>query len=216
MGSIGRPCGCLTVAVLAAPVIWDTTAPRHLALAARHRLLVSVTGLLVAREVADPSDPSGRGLLAADPDELSEIAASERHFRLRYGRHRDRADRDRAVALATLRSDPDLQVVDLTVEEQEDMHVLATPAGQRRLGLAAALGRGERATLAVAANRDWIAGLDDAAARSVAEQWRVQVMTTQDFLRRAAADLTLTRDEAEQINRQLIDGGFFGDAQLWP
>jgi hypothetical protein len=203
------------VAVLAAPVIWDTTAPRHLALASRYRLLVSVTGLLVARVVADPSDPGGQQLLAAAPDELSEIAAAERHFRFRYSRHRDGADSDRANALATLRSDPDLQVVDLTIDEQEDMDVLATPAAQRRLGLAMPLGRGERATLAVAANRDWTAGLDDAAARSVAEQWRVPVMTTQDFLRLAAADLTVTREEARQINRELLGGGFFGEAQLW-
>lgn len=144
--------------------VWDTTGPRHLALAGRLRLLVAVTGLVVTRPVADPADPHGQALLRHRGDDLSEFAASERHFLRRYDTAGDAEDLQRAEALAAARASRDLRVLDLSDTELEDMDVLASEAFADRLGLTVPLGRGERATLAVASNRELTAGLDDRAA----------------------------------------------------
>jgi hypothetical protein len=92
-------------------VIWDTTAPRHLALAGALDVLIAVTGLRLPRIVADPSEPTGDDLLIKDPDALSEICASEWHFLWKFRRHNDLADLVHAERLAGVRKRPELIVV---------------------------------------------------------------------------------------------------------
>ena len=197
-------------------VVWDVTAPRHLALARRADLMMAVTGLTVPRHVADPTEPTGTDILLQPWDSLSELAAAEHHFLTRSRRTGSMEDLDRSRRLAEIRMHPDLRVIDLIEQEQEDMDVLASRGFTKRMGFSLGLGSGERAVLAVAANRDWVAGLDDGAARAAAQEWGVPVMTTQDLLRAAADRLLVTRAEAEAINRTMIGDGFFGQQQLYP
>lgn len=196
------------------PVVWDVTAPRALAAAGRADLLFSVTGLWVPRTVADPADPQGDALLNAAPGDLSELAAAEQHFRHRHRRLGDAEDYDRAVRMAAVRSDPNLRVLDLSAEELDDMRVLESPGFRQRLGHVLPLGRGERAALAVAANRELIAGLDDAAARAAADDWGVPTMTTQDLLRAAVAGRVISDRVARAVNDRLLAEGFYGEPDL--
>lgn len=198
-------------------VVWDVTAPRHLALVGRADLLFAVTGLTVPRQVADPADPTGEDILLRQWESLSELAAAEQHFLSLSRRTGNIEDLDRSRRLAAVRTHPDLQVVDLTEEERDNMAVLASRGFAERMGFTlGGLGTGERAVLAVSANRDCIAGLDDGAARDAAREWGVPVMTTQDLLRAAVDGLLITREEAEAINTALLHDGFYGQQQLYP
>lgn len=197
-------------------VIWDVTAPRAPATVGHSDLLFEVTGLTVPRVVADPSDPIGDDLLDVDVGGLSELAAAEQYFRhrLRYRQSADPADYDRAVRLANLRQHPDLRVIDLDSDEADNAKVLASPAFRKRLGQTLPLGRGEIAVIAVAVNREYVAGLDDGAARAAAAEWGVQTMTTQDLLRAAIERGVKSPGEAQAINDAILAEGFRGDAQL--
>jgi hypothetical protein len=99
-------------------VVWDVTAPRHLALEGRADILFAVTGLTVPRRVADPTESSGADLLLRDWDSLSELAAAEHHFLTRSRRTGSMEDLARSCRLAGVRMHPDLQVIDLTEEER--------------------------------------------------------------------------------------------------
>lgn len=195
-------------------VVWDATAPRHLALAGALDVLIAVTGLRAPRIVADPSEPTGDDLLITDPDALSEIASAEWHFLWKFRRHNDLADFVRADRLAAMRSHPNLIVVDLTGVERDDFEVFAGEAFARRHDLLVPLGRGERAVIAVAANRRWTAGLDDGAAREVAKALRVTVTTTQQLLITAIAKDYLSGPGANELYGRLLDGGFRGPPDL--
>jgi predicted nucleic acid-binding protein len=196
-------------------VVWDATAPRHLALADALDILIAVTGLRTPRIVADPSEPSGDDLLICNPDTLSEISSAEWHFLYEFRRHGDLADFQRAGRLAAVRKRPELIVEDLTEDEQDDFEVYASQAFTRRHDLLVPLGRGERAVIAVAGNRQWTAGLDDGAARAVAEALGVAVITTQQLLITAVTQGHLSKAEANDLYRRLLDGGFWGPPDLY-
>lgn len=195
-------------------VVWDTTAPRHLALADALDVLVAVTGLRLPQIVADPSEPTGNDLLIKDPDALSEISAAEWHFLWKFRRHNDLADLVHAERLAAVRKRPELIVVDLTDAEHDDFEVFASEAFTHRHGLLVPLGRGERAAIAVAANRQWTAGLDDGAARTVATALGVTITTTQQLLIAAVAQGHLSEAQADDLYGRLLDGGFRGPPDL--
>lgn len=195
-------------------VVWDATAPRHLALADALDILLAVTGLRTPRIVADPSEPSGDDLLIRNPDALSEISSAEWHFLYEFRRHGDLADFGRAGRLAAVRKRPELIVEDLTDDEQDDFEVYASQAFTRRHDLLVPLGRGERAVIAVAGNREWTAGLDDGAARTVAEALGVAVTTTQQLLITAITQGHLSDAEANDLYGRLLDGGFWGPPDL--
>ena len=69
--------------------------------------------------------------------------------------------------------------------------------------------------IAVAANRECIAGVDDAAARAAADEWGVPTVTTQDLLRAAIAEGVASAAEAEAVNALMLAEGFFGTPHLW-
>lgn len=195
-------------------VVWDVTAPRAFALVGRTDLLFAVTGVTVPRIVADTTDPVGDDLLTVQVHSLSELAAAEQHFRHKHRQKRDAADYDRATRLADLRRHPDLRVVDLDDDEIDDMAVLASAGFRKRLGHTTILGPGERAVIATAANREWIAGLDDAAAGAAADVWGVPTMTTQDLLRAAIAEQVISDAEADAVNAAILAEGFYGQPHL--
>src|SRR5262249_53198155 len=84
-------------------------------------VLFSVARPHVPRVVADPGDPYRENLLSSSSDRLSEFAAAERHFLMRYRRGSDIEDLKRSERLAELRRHPDLVIVDLDPTEAEDM-----------------------------------------------------------------------------------------------
>jgi len=112
----------------AAPVIWDTTGPRHLTIADHADVLFSVTRPHVPRVVADPNDPYREDLISSPPDRLSELAAAERHFLMRHRRGGDIEDLKRSTRLAELRRHPDLVIVDLDPTEAKDMMIMSSQA----------------------------------------------------------------------------------------
>ncbi len=127
---------------------------------------------------------------------------------------RDVEDYDRPVRLAALCQDPDLTVLDLD-DEVDEMEVMVSRAFLAKYGLVTPLGRGERAVLAIGANGEMVAGVDDGAARLVAVRLGVVTMTTQDLLRAAVAEAKLSEREAAGINADLLATGFRGTRQLW-
>jgi hypothetical protein len=196
-------------------VVWDTTAPRHLAVVNRIEILVTVTGLLAPRAVLDPADPSGDDLLARQPSTISEIACAEQRFLARHRQSRRLDDLAISERLRKLRVDPDTRVLDLTEQEADDAATFASSQFADRVGLLDGLGRGECAVLAVAASRELTAGIDDGAARKVASFIGVCVFTTEDLLRTAVARLLVSKAEAEGIHQSLLDQGFRGSASLY-
>lgn len=196
-------------------MVWDTTGPRHLALVERTDVLVAVTGLTVPRLVADPSDPIAEALLDVEASALSEVAGAERYFRDRHRRGGQVDDYERALRLSALRRHPELRVLDLEADEFDDMEVMASGAFVAKHGLVAPLGRGERAVIAIAANREMVAGLDDGVAQNIAlDAFGVVSMTTQDLLRAAIAEEKLSEAEASAINASLLANGFRGEPKL--
>jgi uncharacterized protein with PIN domain len=196
-------------------VVWDVTTPRHLSVVDKAHILVSVTGLLAPRVVVDPSDPSGDALLARRPSTISELAAAEQHFLARYRRCRRLDDLTISERLRKLRADPDVRVLDLTDDEMADATDFASSEYVYHHGLAAGLGRGECATLAIAANRELAAGLDDGAARRLAASIGVPVVTTEDLLRAAVDRCMISKNEAEDIQESLTGRGFRGSPSLY-
>ena len=196
-------------------VIWDTTAPRHLGAVGRHDILITATGMNVPRVVLDPADPTGEALLGHSVDGLSEIAAAEGWFRRSFRRSPNEADFQAAENLAKLRQDPEVRVVDFEADELDDATTFGSEAFANRMGLLAPLGKGEAAVLAVAANREWRAGLDEAAARGVADQLGIPTVTTQQWLTEQVATLSLGKREAQRVYEQMRRGGFRGPPDLW-
>lgn len=201
-----------------APEVCDTTRLRHLglraALADRWDLLFGPRGLTVPRVVADPDDPTGLELLDYGTDELSEIAGAERHFYTRWDAQGDQDALMYAQALQRVRQHADLRLVEPDQDEADTMAALANRAFSPDAARRVMLGRGERSVLAIADNREWIAGLDEAAARQIALEWGLTVITTQDALRRLVTNGVLGWGESEDINDRMIQGGFHGAQPL--
>ena len=196
-------------------VVWDATTPRHLSVVDQVHILVSVTGLLAPRVVIDPSDPSGDALLARQPSAISELAAAEQYFLARYRKYHRLEDFTTSERLRKLRTDPDTGVLDLTEDETADATDFASNEYVSHHGLAAGLGRGECAVLAIAANRELAAGLDDGAARRLAASIGVRVVTTEDLLRAAVDRSVVSKDDAESIQQSLVSRGFRGSLSLY-
>jgi predicted nucleic acid-binding protein len=197
--------------------VCDTSRLRHLGLLAARtgnwEWIFGPQGLTVPRQVVDPEDPVGGVLLDFDPQDLCELAQAERHHYVQYENSRDPEAWTRAQALELLRRHPEMRVVDPTAEELDDMEVLKARATLADPSRRVALGLGERAVLAIASNREWLAGLDDGAARAMAVEWDVTVRTTQDWLR-GLASRVIDVETAEDINDRLLSGGFRGRQPL--
>lgn len=193
--------------------VCDTTRLRHLGLLAalrgRWEWIFGPQGLTVPRQVVDPDDPAGDVLVEIDPQDLSELARAERHYYVEYEHTGDGGDWTRAHALEQLRRHPEMRVVDPTGDELDDMAALEARGTLADPSRRVTLGLGERAVLAIASNREWLAGLDDGAARQMALEWDVTVVTTQDWLRRLTPDV-IDIETAEDINFQILAGGFRG------
>ncbi len=193
--------------------VCDTTRLRHLGLLAalegRWEWIFGPQGLTVPRQVIDPDDPVGEVLVELGPQDLCELARAERHHYVQYEHTGDRDAWTRAHALEQLRRHPEVRVVDPSADELDDMAALEARATLADPNRRVALGLGERAVLAIASNRDWLAGLDDGAARQMATEWGVTVVTTQDWLRSLAPDV-IDFNTAEDINARMLAGGFRG------
>ena len=194
-------------------VVWDATAPRHLALADALDVLIAVTGLRTPRIVADPSEPSGDDLLIRNPDALSEISAAEWHLLYEF------------VVMVTwqtsgapgawLRYANVLNSSSRTSPMTSKMISRCMPARHSAADTTSSSPSGEeRAVIAVAGNREWTAGLDDGAARTVAEALGVAVATTQQLLITAITQGHLSETEANDLYGRLLDGGFWGPPDL--
>ena len=192
-------------------VICNTTPTRYFALASQLDLLSQICGgaIRVPRLVFDPEDD------ADDPPEfLSEIGASERYWAKRAS---TAEAAENWLRLGLLRTRGDLEVIDMSIEELERYAELASQATQSRFRLAAELGRGEAAVMAIAESRDWTAVMDDRDAITVLNQISpgTRTITTRDLLRSAVYDETLDTREADEVYRLMLERGYWGPPGLW-
>lgn len=193
-------------------VICNTTPVRYFALVGRIDLLVEAGGgrLTVPRVVFDPDE---------DPDLrptslLSEIGQSERYWAVRS--HAVDA-LEMLTRLRSLRSRTDVEAIDLADEELVILAEVSSRRLARDIGLAAPLGRGEAAVIAIAENRSWSAVIDDRAGRDslALRAPAVEVVTTREVLRASALDGPISSSEAEQIYGEMLARGYRGPANLW-
>lgn len=192
-------------------IICNTTPVRYFAIVARLDLLARACGgrLTVPRIVFDPEE---------DPDVrpaslLSEIGQSERYWAVRS--HSGDA-LEVLSRLRSLRSRHDVDAIDLDAE----LAIFAEVSSRqfaRQIGLAAPLGRGEAAVIAIAESRDWTAVIDDWAGREslALRAPAVEVLTTRELLRAAAVDGHVTSSEAEDIYSDMRARGYRGPEGLW-
>jgi predicted nucleic acid-binding protein len=193
-------------------IICNTTPVRYFAIVARVDILVGACGgrLVVPRIVFDPDE---------DPDLrpaslLSEIGQSERYWAVRS--HAGDA-LEVLSRLRSLRTRDDVGAIDL---DEAELAIFAEVSGRRfarEMGLAAPLGKGEAAVIAIAENRGWTAVVDDWAGReSLARRApAVEVLTTRELLRATALDGDLSSSEAEKIYAEMRARGYRGPEGLW-
>jgi predicted nucleic acid-binding protein len=193
-------------------IICNTTPVRYFAIVARVDLLVQTCGgrLTVPRIVFDPDE---------DPDVrpaslLSEIAQSERYWAVRS--HAGDA-LEVLTRLRSLRSRHDVEAVDLDDAELAIFAAVSSRQFAREIGLAAPLGRGEAAVIAIAENRGWTAVIDDWAGREslALRAPGVEVVTTRELLRSGALDGHVSSSEAEDIYAAMRARGYRGPEGLW-
>jgi predicted nucleic acid-binding protein len=193
-------------------VVCNTTPIRIFAVVGQFDLLVDAVdgSVRMPREVLDPEE---------DPDLpealLSEVGRAERHF---AKRSRDPEALERRQRLAALRRRADIQVVDLSDAELDRKAQLTSRSTARTHGLAAPLGAGEAAVMALAEGRGWAAVIDDAAARRVLAEIApgVAVMTSRELLVRAVTESDLLDSaEAMLIYADLLAAGYRGPAGLF-
>jgi predicted nucleic acid-binding protein len=193
-------------------VICNTTPVRYFAIVGRLDVLVDACGgrLTVPRIVFDPDE---------DPDVrpaslLSEIGRSERYWAARS----HAADAlEISARLRSIRARDDVEAIDLDDVELAIFAEVSSLRFARELGLAASLGKGEAAAIAIAENRDWPAIIDDWAGRECLAQRApgAGVMTTRDVLRTSALDGRLTSSEAEHVYAEMRARGYRGPEGLW-
>jgi predicted nucleic acid-binding protein len=193
-------------------IICNTTPVRYFAIVARLDLLARACGgrLTVPRIVFDPDE---------DPDVrpaslLSEIGQSERYWAVRS--HAEDA-LEVLSRLRSLRSRQDVDVIDLDDAELASFAEVSRRQFARKIGLAAPLGRGEAAVIAIAENRDWTAVIDDWAGRESLSLRApgVEVLTTRELLRTAAVDGHVSSSEAEDVYAEMRTKGYRGPEGLW-
>jgi predicted nucleic acid-binding protein len=200
------------VSPLGPDTICNTTPLRHLALARRVDLLSTVLGgsIRTPRQVFDDEeDPEGPAY------QVSELGQSQRYFA-------DRADdgemAERWGRLLELRARSDIEVIDLNDDELEAYAEVQTGEFAKGAGLAAALGPGEAAVIAIAENRGWAAVLDDAAGRTVLADRApaCEVATTRHVIRLAVTEYELLdSSEAQILYDSLRADGYRGPTSLW-
>jgi predicted nucleic acid-binding protein len=191
-------------------ILCNTTPTRIFALVGRFDLLVELCDgeVLVPRAVFDPDeDPDG-------PRDLnSEIARSERYWR---SRSIDPDAIENWFELCALRERSDITIIDLTLEEEIRYAELQNREIQARLGLAARLGPGEAAVIAISESRGLIAAIDDGAARRVLAELSpgTSVTTTRELLQKAVSAELLDSIEAQDLYEHMLDKGYRGPP-LW-
>jgi predicted nucleic acid-binding protein len=194
------------------PAICNTTPVRYFALVGRFDLLVRVLGgeVHVPRIVLDPDEETD----AVPASLLSEIGQSERYWAARASGSEALEDWSR---LRMLRQRTDIEIVDLDDEELNSFAHVSGRAFALEIGLAAPLGRGEAAVIAIAESRGWRAILDDAGARNALKHRNpaAQVQTTVDLLRAAAAQGLLLTADAETVYAEMRAKGYRGPDRLW-
>ncbi len=190
----------------------NTTPVRIFAITGQFDLLAEAVGgtVRVPREVLDPEE---------DPDLpealLSEVGRAQRYFSKRSS---DAEALQRRERLAALRTRPDIEIIDLEAAEQERKAELTSRATAGSHGLAAPLGQGEAAVMALAERREWLAVVDDAAARQVlaAIAPTVGVVTSRELLVRAATDSgALDSALAMLIYSDMLAAGYRGPPDLF-
>jgi hypothetical protein len=193
------------------PALCDTTPLRYFAIVGQFDLLVSTLGapLHAPRQVFDPDDRI---------DELgslvSEIGDSERHYMRRQARSPEATDN--WSRLRAIRQRQDIITIDLTDEEDAAYTELRSQTFTRSHALAAPLGRGEAAVIAIAEARNQRVVMDDGPARRILNERSPghQIMTTRDALR-AAAGRAVESPEAEIIYSDMLAAGYRGPPSLW-
>jgi predicted nucleic acid-binding protein len=192
------------------PIICNTTPTRIFALVDRFDLLVSVCAgeVVVPRAVLDPDDdPDGPA------DLQSEIARAERYWEMRS---RAPDAMECWFRLRARRTRTDIRVVELTDDELVRFAELQSREIQRRFALAARLGPGEAAVMAIAEARRWTAAIDDAKAREVMAELSPgsTTVTTRELVRRAVYMELLDSTEADVVYNDMLDKGYRGPP-LW-
>ncbi len=189
----------------------NTTPTRYFALTGHMDLLASIchgtirVPRLVFDDADDPTGPS---------DLLSEIGASEQYWAKRSQRTEAA---EYWLRLGNLRTRTDIQIVDMEVSELERYAELVSRTVQRRFGLAAQLGRGEAAVIAIAEAREWVAVMDDWEARIVLQELSpsTRSVTTRDFLKAAVFEQVIDTGSADGIYQAMLEAGYRGPPTLW-
>lgn len=193
--------------------VCDATPIRHFAVVGQFDLLIEALGgaLRTPRQIFDPDDQ-----VDVPGSLVSEIGNSERHFRRRSAA--DAEATDRWSRLRSLRLRDDIVVLDLTLDEDDAYTELMSLAFTRAHRLAAPLGRGEAAVIAIAESRGYRVVMDDGPARRVLKERSPghDVETTRDVLRVAVTEQELISSaEAQIVYGDMIEGGYRGPQSLW-
>jgi predicted nucleic acid-binding protein len=175
-------------------------------------LLVAALGGTVRtpRQVFDPDDAVDEPFAL-----VSELGNSERHFRRRS---HDPEAMDRWSRLRSLRQRDDIDVVDLEADEEASYTELVSAEFARQNRLAAPLGKGEAAVIAIAENRGDRAVIDEHVGRRILEDRSPGhgVLTTREVLRVAVTEQDLVSSaEAQIIYADMLADGYRGPENLW-
>jgi predicted nucleic acid-binding protein len=196
------------------PTVCDTTALRHFAIVSQFDLLVRALGgtVFAPRQVFDDQDDVDTpGVL------VSELGASERYYRRRSAREPEASDK--WSRLRSLRQRNDIEILDLAHDDDEEATYaeLTSLDLARRYGLAAPLGPGEAAVIAIATHRGMRAALDEYAGRHIlADRSPGHVaVTTRDLVRAAVHDGFIESPEAQIIYADMLAEGYRGPQSLW-
>lgn len=168
--------------------------------------------MLLPRQVLDlDEDPDG----PTPTSLLSEIGRSERYWSARSG---DQEGMESWNRLRAVRARSDIEIVDLDEAEVVLFAVVSSGDFARSLGLAAPLGAGEAAVIAIAETREWDAALDDLAATKALSHRNpgIRAWTSRDLLRQAVLALSLLDSaEAQIVYEDMLAEGYKGPATLW-
>jgi predicted nucleic acid-binding protein len=194
------------------PTVCDTTTLRYFTIIGQFDLLARALGGRVStpRQVFDDEDDVDTpGVL------VSELGASERYYRRRSVRGIEATDK--WSRLRALRQRDDIEILDLTDDEEASYVDLRSAELARSYGLAGPLGPGEAAVIAIADRRRWRAAIDEHAGRSILNDRSPghPVVTTRDLVRIAATRGFISSPEAEIVYTDMLAEGFRGPQTLW-
>jgi predicted nucleic acid-binding protein len=194
------------------PTVCDTTALRYFAIVDQFDLLSRALSGKVStpRQVFDDEDDVDTpGVL------VSELGASERYHRRRSVRGIEATDK--WSRLRALRQRDDIEILDLTDDEEATYVALRSTDLARAYGLAGPLGPGEAAVIAIADHRRWRAAIDEHAGRSILNDRSPghSIVTTRDLVRIAATEGFITSPEAEIVYTDMLAEGYRGPQTLW-